>query len=117
MEMLENSIKKYHNKILTAAEVIEELIKLSKDIQKMDKEPQEMGMSDFEYAFYTSVDGENWGEPLSSGEFSNIENNPIAQIIKLDKAIKSQYIKLVSLSTVKNSSVTSIAEIDVFTEN
>ncbi len=55
MEMLENSIKKYHNKILTAAEVIEELIELSKEIQKMDKEPQEMGMSDFEYAFYTAI--------------------------------------------------------------
>ncbi len=55
MEMLENSIKKYHNKILTAAEVIEELIELSKDIHKMDKEPQEMGLSDFEYAFYTAI--------------------------------------------------------------
>jgi len=55
MEMLENSIKKYHNKIITAAEVIEELIELSKEIQKMDKEPQEMGMSDFEYAFYTAI--------------------------------------------------------------
>jgi len=55
MEMLENSIKKYHNKILTAAEVIEELIKIGKDIQSMDKEPQEMGLSDFEYAFYTAV--------------------------------------------------------------
>ncbi len=52
---LEKSIKKYHNKILTAAEVIEELIKLSKEIQKMDKEPQGMGMSDFEYAFYTAI--------------------------------------------------------------
>ncbi|MEJ2637404.1 MAG: type I restriction endonuclease subunit R, partial [Calditrichia bacterium] len=55
MEMLENSIKKYHNKILTAAEVIEELIKLSREIREMDKEPQEMGLSDFEYAFYTAV--------------------------------------------------------------
>ncbi len=55
LEMLENSIKKYHNKILTAAEVIEELIQLSKEIQKMDKEPQEMGLSDFEYAFYTAI--------------------------------------------------------------
>ncbi|MDA0911952.1 MAG: type I restriction endonuclease subunit R [Proteobacteria bacterium] len=55
MEMLENSIKKYHNKVLTAAEVIEELIKLGKDIQKMDKEPEEMGLSEFEYAFYTAV--------------------------------------------------------------
>ncbi len=52
---LEKSIKKYHNKILTAAEVIDELIELSKEIQKMDKEPQGMGMSDFEYAFYTAI--------------------------------------------------------------
>ncbi len=55
MAMLENSIKKYHNKILTAVEVIEELIQLGKEIQSMDKEPQEMGLSDFEYAFYTAI--------------------------------------------------------------
>jgi len=55
MEMLENAIQKYHNKILTAAEVIDELIQLSKEIQKMDKEPQEMGLTDYEYAFYTAI--------------------------------------------------------------
>lgn len=55
MEMLENSIKKYHNKILTAAEVIEELIHLSKDIVQMDSEAKAMGLTDFEYAFYTAV--------------------------------------------------------------
>jgi type I restriction enzyme R subunit len=55
MEMLENSIKKYHNKILTAAEVIEELIELSKEIHHMDKEPEEMGLSGYEYAFYTAI--------------------------------------------------------------
>ena len=55
MEMLENAIRKYHNKILTAAEVIEELINLSKDIVEMDKEAMHMGLSDFEYAFYTAV--------------------------------------------------------------
>jgi type I restriction enzyme R subunit len=55
IEMLENSIKKYHNKILTAAEVIEELINLSKDIVEMDNEAKHMGLTDFEYAFYTAV--------------------------------------------------------------
>ena len=55
MEMLENSIKKYHNKILTAAEVMDELIKLSKEIVDMDSEAKHMGLSDFEYAFYTAV--------------------------------------------------------------
>jgi len=55
MEMLENAIKKYHNKILTAAEVIDELIKLSKEIVNMDSEAKGLGLSDFEYAFYTAV--------------------------------------------------------------
>ena len=55
MEMLEDSIKKYHNKIITAVEVIEELIQLSKEIKQMDKEPSEMGLSEYEYAFYTAI--------------------------------------------------------------
>jgi len=55
LEMLQNSIKKYHAKILTAVEVIEELIALSKEIKRMDKEPHEMGLSGFEYAFYTAI--------------------------------------------------------------
>ena len=55
MEMLENAIKKYHNKILTAAEVMDELIKLSQEIVSMDNEASELGLTDFEYAFYTAV--------------------------------------------------------------
>lgn len=55
MEMLEESIRRYQNKVLTAAQVIEELIKLSHEIRHMDKEASELGLSDFEYAFYTAV--------------------------------------------------------------
>jgi hypothetical protein len=51
MEMLENAIKKYHNKVLTAAEVMDELIKLSKEIISMDDEASELGLTEFEYAF------------------------------------------------------------------
>jgi len=55
METLEELIKKYNNKILTTAEVIEELINLAKEIKESDKEPKEMGLTDYEYAFYTAV--------------------------------------------------------------
>lgn len=55
MEMLENSINKYHNKVLTAAEVIEDLIKLSKHIVEQDKNATELGLTDYEYAFYTAI--------------------------------------------------------------
>ncbi|MEX2395538.1 MAG: DUF3387 domain-containing protein, partial [Balneolales bacterium] len=55
MEMLENSIKKYQNKVLTAAEVMDELIKLSKEIVNMDSEAKTLNLTDFEYAFYSAV--------------------------------------------------------------
>lgn len=55
LEMLEQSINRYHNKILTAAEVIDELIHLSKDIVEMDNEPKKLGLTEYEYAFYTAV--------------------------------------------------------------
>lgn len=55
LEMLETAIKKYQNKILSAAEVMDELIKLSKEIVASDKEAKNLGLSDFEYAFYTAV--------------------------------------------------------------
>ena len=45
MEMLNNAIKGYQNKILTAAEVIEELIKLANELK----------LTNFEYAFYSAV--------------------------------------------------------------
>ncbi len=55
MEMLEDSIKRYQNKVLTAAEFIDELVNHAREVIKMDNEPKEMGLSDFEYAFYTAV--------------------------------------------------------------
>ena len=64
MEMLENAIKKYHNKVLTAAEVMDELIKLSQDIISMDNEASELGLSDYEYAFYTAVADNNSAKEL-----------------------------------------------------
>lgn len=64
MEMLENSIKKYHNKILTAAEVIDELIKLSKEIVKLDTEAEKLGLTEFEYAFYTAVSSNDSAQDL-----------------------------------------------------
>jgi len=55
MEMLENAIKKYHNKVLSAAEVMDELIRISKEIVASDDEAKKLGLTDFEYAFYSAV--------------------------------------------------------------
>lgn len=55
MDMLDAAIRKYQNKILTAAEVMEELIKVSKEIVAADDEATRLGLTPFEYAFYTAV--------------------------------------------------------------
>lgn len=56
MEMLESAIKRYHAKIITAAEVIDYLIKLGKEeVAGMDSEAAAMGLTDYEYAFYSAV--------------------------------------------------------------
>lgn len=55
MKMLEGSINRYHNKIISATEVIDELIKLSKQIVASDNAAEEMELETYEYAFYTAV--------------------------------------------------------------
>ncbi len=51
----ESTQGKYHHTIVTAAEVVEERLQFSKDIQHMNKAPQEMGLLNVEYALYTAI--------------------------------------------------------------
>lgn len=55
MKMLEDSIARYHNKVITAVEVIDELIGLSKHIVAQDDNFKQLGLTEYEYAFYTAV--------------------------------------------------------------
>ena len=59
MEMLEDSIARYHNKVITAVEVIDELIGLSKQIVAQDDVAKDLGLSEYEYAFYSAVADNN----------------------------------------------------------
>jgi type I restriction enzyme R subunit len=54
-EMLENAIKKYQNNLITAAGVIEELIGVAKDVRATDKRASELGLSEYEVAFYDAL--------------------------------------------------------------
>lgn len=51
-------------KILTVAEVTDELIKLSKEIVASDNEAKNLGLTDFEYAFHTAVAGNDGAKAL-----------------------------------------------------
>jgi len=53
--MLEQSIKKYQNRAIEAAEVIQELIELAKEIRKAGQRGAELGLTDDEVAFYDAL--------------------------------------------------------------
>ncbi|MGW8184928.1 MAG: type I restriction endonuclease subunit R [Candidatus Moraniibacteriota bacterium] len=54
-EMLESTIKKYQNNLLTSAQVIEELIKIAKDIRESDKRGEGLNLTEDELAFYDAL--------------------------------------------------------------
>ncbi|MDP3777541.1 MAG: type I restriction endonuclease subunit R [Methylotenera sp.] len=64
MEMLQNSIKRYQNKIITAAELMDELIKISKEIVHGDSEAERLKLSPLEFAFYTAVSNNDSAKEL-----------------------------------------------------
>ncbi|MGV0938794.1 type I restriction endonuclease subunit R [Empedobacter falsenii] len=87
LDMLEQSINRYHNKILTAAEVIDELIRLSKDIVEMDSEPKKLGLSEYEYAFYTAVSNNESAKDLLQQEKLRELAVELTNIIKQNASI------------------------------
>ncbi len=54
-EMLENAIKKYQNNLITASQVIEELIEMAKEIRKSDERGKGLGLTEDEVAFYDAL--------------------------------------------------------------
>jgi type I restriction enzyme R subunit len=54
-EMLENTIKKYHNKSKDALEIIDELIGLAKEISESDKRGEDLNLTEYELAFYDAL--------------------------------------------------------------
>jgi len=55
-EMLETAMKTYQNNLITSAQIIEEMIRLAKDIKEADRKGEEMGLDFREYAFYTALE-------------------------------------------------------------
>ena len=54
-EMLERSIRKYQNRAIEAAQVIEELIALAKEMEAARKRGEELGLDSNELAFYDAL--------------------------------------------------------------
>jgi type I restriction enzyme R subunit len=55
-EMLEQTIRRYQNRAIEAAQVIEELIKLAKDLRELDERGVALDLTEDELAFYDALE-------------------------------------------------------------
>ena len=55
-EMLEQAIRKYQNRAIEAAQVIEELIKLAEEMRAAQSRGDDLGLTDDEVAFYDALE-------------------------------------------------------------
>ncbi|MCX8070907.1 MAG: DUF3387 domain-containing protein [Candidatus Binatia bacterium] len=67
-ELLEQAIRRYQNRAVEAAQVIEELIALAKAMREADRKGEALGLSEEELAFYDALEtndsaGKVLGEP------------------------------------------------------
>jgi len=55
-EMLEEAIRRYQNRAVETVEVIEELIRLAKEMKEADKRGEKLGLTEEELAFYDALE-------------------------------------------------------------
>lgn len=67
-----------------------------------------------QYSFSVSMDGHEW-QKVNVGEFSNIKNNPITQVMHFAPT-SARYIKLTTLDNTQHNDVVGYAELDVITD-
>ncbi len=80
LDMLEDIIEKYENNIINSTKVIEKLIDLAKEIKKVEKLSEGMGLSEEEMAFYDAI---------STGRKSINGNGELKELVReLVKIIK-----------------------------
>lgn len=59
------------------------------------------------YAVYLSRDGKHWGNPVATGRFGNIVNNPVEQYVSFEAA-KACYVKLEVLKTTSGAKLPAV---------
>ena len=55
-EMLENAIRRYQNRLVETAQILEELIQLAQEMRQSDQRGPELGLSEDELAFYDALE-------------------------------------------------------------
>ena len=55
-QMLEETIRRYQNRSIDSAQIIQELIEIAKEVRQAQEEGKDLGLSEDEIAFYDALD-------------------------------------------------------------
>jgi hypothetical protein len=65
------------------------------------------------FEIHVSADGQEWGQPLASGQWPN---DARLKTVRLDEAVEARFVKLAALSEVRGQPYASAAEVDILLE-
>jgi type I restriction enzyme, R subunit len=94
-ELLQNAINKYQNRTIEASAIIEEMIRLARDIRKAKSKGEELGLSDDEVAFYDAI---------ATNE-SAVREMPDETLKQISRELVNEVRKSASIDFTKRSSV------------
>jgi type I site-specific restriction-modification system R (restriction) subunit/very-short-patch-repair endonuclease len=87
LEMLETAIKKYQNNLLTTAQIIEELIRIAKEVKSSDEDAKKLGLSEAELAFYDALETNDSAVKVLGDEVLKTIAREIAEKVKKNATI------------------------------
>jgi len=85
--MLETAIKKYQNNLLTTAQIIEELIRIAKEVKDSDDDAKRLGLSQDELAFYDALETNDSAVKVLGDDTLKIIAKEIADKVKRNATI------------------------------
>ena len=87
LAMLESSIKKYQNNLLTTTEIIQELINIAKQIKEFDTEAEKLGLTKEEVAFYDALEVNDSAVQILGDEILKVIAKEIADKVRKNATI------------------------------
>lgn len=86
-EMLDKAMKSYQNNLISSAQIIEEMIRLAKDIKEADRKGEDMGLDFREYAFYSALEVNDSSVAVLGDEILRLIARELVDTVKKNTSI------------------------------
>ena len=82
-EMLENSLRRYQNQVISVTDVIQELIDISRNVQAPKQRGEELGLEPYELAFYDALaQNQSTGDVMGQDQLRELAIVLVARVRK-----------------------------------